>query len=120
MSRRVDRIILDTNLWISFLIKKDFKKLDLYIKSASVKIIFSLELIEEFLSVTHRPKFKPYFSKSDIESIIDLFDVYGELHDVVSNIELCRDKKDNFLLSLAKDSRADYPTDRGSRFSDFE
>ncbi len=32
MRKKVDKIIVDTNLWISFLIKKDFKKLDERIK----------------------------------------------------------------------------------------
>ena len=65
-------------------------------------------MIEEFLTVINRPKFKKYFDKSDIEKVIDLFDVYGEISDVTSNIDLCRDKKDNFLLALAKDAHADY------------
>lgn len=108
MIKKVDRIIVDTNLWISFLIKKDHTRLDSRIKSGAVKIVFSTELIEEFLSVIHRPKFKPYFLKAHIESILDLFDFYGELHDVVSDVEVCRDKNDNFLLALAKDSQADY------------
>jgi predicted nucleic acid-binding protein len=34
--------------------------------------------------------------------------VYGEITYVESRIKLCRDPKDDFLLSLAKDSKADY------------
>lgn len=108
MAKKVDRIIIDTNLWISFLITKDFKKLDEKIKAKSVRVVFSLELIEEFLTVVNRPKFKKYFEKSDIEEAIDLFDVYGEIVEVKSEVDLCRDKKDNFLLALAKDSHADF------------
>ncbi|MEQ1586435.1 MAG: putative toxin-antitoxin system toxin component, PIN family, partial [Cyclobacteriaceae bacterium] len=40
--------------------------------------------------------------------VVDLFDVYGEIVDVKSRVEICRDPKDNFLLSLAKDSKATY------------
>jgi len=108
MARKVDRIIIDTNLWISFLITKDFKKLDQRIKTKSIRVIFSLELIEEFLTVANRPKFKKYFKKSDIEELVDLFDVYGEIIEVRSEVDLCRDKKDDFLLALAKDSQADF------------
>ncbi|MDZ7648253.1 MAG: putative toxin-antitoxin system toxin component, PIN family [Cytophagales bacterium] len=106
MAKKVDRIIIDTNLWIAFLITKDFRKLDVKIKTGKVKILFSLELIEEFMEVAERPKFKKYFNKKDLEQIIDLFDVYGEIVDVKSRVEICRDPKDNFLLSLAKDSKA--------------
>jgi len=76
--------------------------------SGKIKIIFSLELIEEFLSVAHRPKFKKYFDKDDIEQLVDIFEVYGEIIEVKSNLKLCRDPKDNFLLSLAKDADANY------------
>lgn len=104
MAKKVDRIIIDTNLWISFLTTKNFKKLDKKIKTKSIRILFSLELIEESLTVVNRPKFKKYFEKSDIEEVIDLFDVYGEIVEVKTDVDLCRDKKDNFLLALAKDS----------------
>lgn len=108
MAKKVDKVIIDTNLWISFLITKDFKKLDEKIKAKSIRLIFSLELIEEFLVVISRPKLKQYFESSDVEKLIDLFDVYGEIVEVKSSIDQCRDKKDNFILALAKDSHADY------------
>lgn len=108
MANKTDRVIIDTNLWISFLITKDFKKLDSKIKSGKVKLLFSLELIEEFLTVAHRPKLKNYFSKEDLELLLDLFDIYGELVSVKSEVKVCRDPNDNFLLALAKDSKAKY------------
>ena len=108
MAKRVDRIIVDTNLWISFLIKKDFRKLDEKIKKGKIKVIFSVELIDEFLTVADRPKFRKYFEKRDTEQLIEMFDVYGEIIQVNSHIDICRDLKDNFLLSLSKDSRANY------------
>jgi len=37
-----------------------------------------------------------------------LFDKYGKLIEVSSKINECRDSKDNFLLNLAVDSKADY------------
>ena len=102
------KIILDTNLWISFLISKNFKFLDYLINEKKVKLIFSTELIEEFIAVAIRPKFKRYFSRSDIEDLLQIFDLYGEIVPVKSNVMLCRDEKDNFLLNLAVDSKADY------------
>lgn len=82
MAKKPDKIIIDTNLWISFLITKDLKKLDERIKKRSVRIFFSLDSIDEFLTVADRPKFKKHYSKTD--------------------------QKDNFLLSLSKDSQANY------------
>lgn len=108
MQRKVDRVVIDTNLWIAFLITKDFRKLDIKIKEGKLKVLFSLELIEELLTVADRPKFKKYFHKTDLIQLIDLFDVYGEVVNVKSMVKTCRDPKDNFLLSLAKDSYADF------------
>jgi uncharacterized protein len=106
MAKKPDRIIIDTNLWISFLLTKDFKKVDEKIITGLVKILFSLELIEEFLAVVERPKLKKYFDRKVIEQLIELFDSYGEIVEVKSRVNLCRDSKDNFILALAKDSKA--------------
>jgi uncharacterized protein len=108
MAQKAEKLILDTNLWISFLIKKDFKKLDRKIKTGEVKLIFSTDLLEEFITVASRPKFKKYFEKKDVSLLLELFDVYGEIIHVKSKVDICRDPKDNFLLSLSKDSKADY------------
>ena len=83
-------------------------QIDKLIKERKVTLIFSTESIEEFIEVANRPKFRKYFSKNDIDDLLDKFDQYGELNLVRSNIQICRDKKDNFLLSLAVDSKADY------------
>lgn len=105
---RNKKIILDTNLWISFLISKKFTQIDKLIENKKIILIFSDELIGEFISVVSRPKFKKYFSEKDIERILSYFDQYGKLIKVKSDIKICRDEKDNFLLNLSVDSKADY------------
>lgn len=102
------KIILDTNLWISFLISKKFSEIDNLIENKKLILIFSNELLEEFIDVVNRPKFKKYFSKKDVEKILEYFDQFGELVKVKSNINICRDEKDNFLLNLSIDSKANY------------
>jgi len=102
------KVILDTNLWISFLISRDFSFLDNYIETGKIRLIFSEELFSEFILVTERPKFKKYFAESDIKHLIQIIDRFGILVQVTSEINSCRDIKDNFLLSLAIDSNADY------------
>lgn len=102
------RVILDTNLWISFLISKRQVELDILLESRAVTLIFSKELLEEFLEVSARPKFKKFFKKSDIEALLRQIDSYGELIKVESKVEKCRDVKDNFLLNLSIDGKADF------------
>ncbi len=104
----IKRVILDTNLWISFLINDSYKEIDHLIKSDQIKLIFSIELLDEFIEVVNKPKFNKYFKDDDIIQLLNMFDEYAVLVEVKSNLDLCRDKKDNFLLNLAKDSKSDY------------
>lgn len=60
------------------------------------------------MAVAQRPKFKKYFSKSDLLRIINFIDKNGIIIEVKSKTDKCRDPKDNFLLNLAIDSKADY------------
>ena len=102
------RVIIDTNLWISFLISNKLNELDSLIDTGVIKLIFSNELIEEFLEVTNRPKFKKYFKKADVDALLNQIQNQGELIKVKSNLNICRDEKDDFLLNLSIDSKADY------------
>lgn len=101
-------VIFDTNLWISFLIRRDLRFIDSFIKKGQIKLVFSEELLQEFITVSRRPKFRDYFSTSDIEDLLRFFDMYGKLVKVTTSVSDCRDIKDNFLLNLAIDSKADY------------
>jgi len=102
------RVILDSNLWISFLISQRQKELDVLLESGAITLIFSQELLEEFLEVSERPKFKRFFKKSDIKMLLTQIETFGELIKVESKINECRDPKDNFLLSLSIDGKADF------------
>jgi putative PIN family toxin of toxin-antitoxin system len=102
------KIIIDTNLWISFLITKDFAKIDEILFSRRGILVFSQELLDEFLEVAKRPKFRRFFSTTEIEELLETIDEYADFVKVQTQIEICRDPKDNFLLSLSVDGNADY------------
>lgn len=108
MQNNVSRIIVDTNLWISFLITRDFEKLDEIIFSKRVILVFSQELLDEFLEVVSRPKFKSFFSPSDVEAILETIHHFADFVSVQTKVNVCRDVKDNFLLSLSVDGKADF------------
>ena len=108
MKIKKNKIIIDTNLWISFLITKNYTKLDSLFENNKIQLLFSKELINEFILVVTRPKFKKYFSESDIKKLIKTFDSIGKLIQVKSDVKVCRDFKDNFLLNLAIDGKANY------------
>jgi len=61
-------IILDTNIWISFLISNRYKNLDLLFSQSRIKILFSTELLSEIQDTIEKPKLKK-FGKTKIQTI---------------------------------------------------
>lgn len=106
MTKTKDRLIIDTNLWISFLLSNDFKRLDDLFADAGCMLIFSEELLDEFIEVARRPKFEKYFTLVDLQKLIRQISFHSEFIKVSSEVNFCRDPKDNFLLSLALDGEA--------------
>jgi putative PIN family toxin of toxin-antitoxin system len=102
------RIVIDTNIWISFLIGKHFSSLEEILYSKALIILYSSELVRELDEVLSSPKFRKYFNKEEREIISEIFKTTGEKIKVTSKVKSCRDLKDNFLLALCKDGQADY------------
>jgi uncharacterized protein len=102
------RVIIDTNFWISYLISNNFIQLDKIINSRSCTIIFSQELLDEFIEVARRPKLIKYFEQSYLEKILENIDEFAEFIQVYSEVKFLNDNKDDFLLSLAIDGKAEY------------
>lgn len=100
------RIVIDTNLWINFLLTSDYTKVDSLFDDNNMTLLFSQELIDEFVEVAQRPKFRKYFSIDDIEDLLKIVRAKAQFISVTSVVDLCRDPKDNFLLALAQDGNA--------------
>lgn len=66
------RIVIDTNIWISFLIGKSITGLSEAIISGQVIVLFSDDLFSELIEVLKRPKFKKYFSEPAIENLVTI------------------------------------------------
>jgi len=102
------RIVIDTGVWISFLIGKVLAKLKDYLKKENFIILFSDELFDELVEVLHRPRIKKYVKDEQRDEIIGVIHYKGEWIKIKEKTDICRDKKDNFLLDLAANGKADY------------
>lgn len=102
------KVIVDTNIWISFLIGKSLKGLQYYIDSQTVLIVTCNEQIQEMTEVFKKPKIKKYFTSEQIGEFFELLDESSVNVIIKTKTDLCRDLKDNYLLSLAIDSNADF------------
>ena len=107
MKKPYKKVIIDTNLWIHFLISKDFSAFDRLLNE-EVVLVFSKELLEEFLEVAQRPKFLRFFSLQSVYDLLEIIQRKAIFVEVISEVAVCRDYKDNFLLALAKDAKADF------------
>ena len=108
MPKKIKRVIIDTNLWISFLITNNLNILSEIFLFERFQIIFSDELFNELLDVARRPKFKKYFDEKSVKLLIENISEKLEFIEVASAITICRDLKDNFILALSIDGNADY------------
>ncbi len=106
MPETKDRVVIDTNLWISFLLTKEFSKLDRVFADQSLVLLFSQELLDEFVEVARRPKFSKYFSLTNLQDLLQQISLRAEFITTTSITTACRDPKDNFLLALSADGKA--------------
>lgn len=102
------KLIVDTNVWISFLISPNLEWLESHLESGTVTLLFSDKSLSEVVTVAQRPKLRKYFSSKQLKALISLFDTYGTMISVSSKLDICRDSDDNFLLKLAVDGDADF------------
>jgi putative PIN family toxin of toxin-antitoxin system len=102
------KIIIDSNIWISFLIGKSLTRLQYYIDSQSIFIITCDEQIQELTTVFNHTRIQKYFTKDQIAEFFELLNETSQKVILKTKVELCRDLKDNYLLSLAIDSEADF------------
>ena len=80
--KRPLRIIIDTNLWISFIITKKYTLLDSYLFFKEAILLFSEELIDEINQTIQKPKLKKIFGKEALEEMLSRFDPFIELIEV--------------------------------------
>ena len=102
------KIVVDTNIWISFLIGKKLSRLKDSILKSRVEIFFSDELYQEIIKVLEYPRILKHASLSEFFELINLFG--GKIHFIKPDCIFadCRDSKDNFLLDLAVSANVDY------------
>jgi putative PIN family toxin of toxin-antitoxin system len=100
-------VILDTNLLISsFLSKNTREQLEQIVISPHIQLLVCDDLLREYSEVLQRPKF--HISEHQVRSYLAFLHPKFKHIELVSEISLCRDIKDNFLLALARDGRASY------------
>lgn len=105
---KILKVIIDTNLWVSFLIGKELVNLKGLIVDGQVQPVFSKESLDELKQVTQRPKLQKYFPPEKVNELLLFLNAISLFVEIQSDVKICRDPKDNFLLAIAQESQADY------------
>lgn len=104
------RVILDTNIWISFLIGHQSQLMRSILTDSRVEVFVCPQLIAEIIDVANRGKIAKYLRPNDITDLFAIINVFCHSTDIKAEVPYnsVRDPKDVYLLSLAETIGADY------------
>lgn len=94
------KVIIDTNVWVSYFMYKRFSELANIILNADAVVYTCDELIIEIIDVLGRKKFKKYIDLP-IESYINFHNEIAINKKIVRKYKNSPDVDDNFLYDLA-------------------
>ncbi len=104
------KVIIDTNLWISFLIGHQTQLVRRMLTDLRFDVYVCIRLIEEIRDVASRDKIAKFLKPTDLDdllAIIHAFCKYSTIN-VETPSSAVRDPKDLYLLQLAETIGADY------------
>lgn len=98
--------ILDTNIWISYLLSKKYDTLVKIILENTFEIATCKNLVTEFEQVLQRKKFKKYIRKNEINEAVKIHLKLCKFIDIELKANELTDRKDNYLLDLYRAAKA--------------
>jgi len=105
------RAVVDTNILIRALLKPTGTVAPVLgrLRAGDYAVLYSTELLEEIADVLSRSRFRSKYGiqGEDIEALLGLIVLRGEGVVPLERIEACRDPKDNKVLDVAVEGRAD-------------
>jgi hypothetical protein len=104
------KVIIDTNLWISFLIGHQTQLVRRMLTDMRFDVYVCARLVEEIRDVASRDKISKYVTPSDIDDLLAIINAFCQFAVISTEAPATaiRDPKDLYLLSLAETIGADY------------
>ena len=103
------KVILDCNIWISFLLSRQDCLLRRMLMDTRFDIYICDELLAEIVNVARRDKIRKRVSEAELQQLLKIIDAFCEKTTIDHIAEsIIRDPKDLYLLSLAETINADY------------
>ena len=106
----MNKVIIDTNLWISFLIGHQAGLVRRMLTDLRFDVYVCAQLIEEIRDVANRDKIRKYLGPNDLDDLLDIINAFCQFALIEADISpmAIRDPKDLYLLALADTIGADY------------
>ena len=106
----MNKVIIDTNLWISFLIGHQAGLVRRMLTDLRFDVYVCAQLIEEIRDVANRDKIRQYLGPNDLDDLLDIINAFCQFALIEADISpmAIRDPKDLYLLALADTIGADY------------
>mgnify|MGYP006331459671 FL=1 len=103
------KVILDCNIWISFLLSTQDCLLKRMLMDTRFDIYVCEELLSEIINVARRDKIRKRVSENELQQLLKIIDAFC-IKTTISQIaeSIIRDPKDVYLLSLAETIDANY------------
>lgn len=103
------RVILDSNIWISFLIGHQIQTVRRILTDMRVDVYVCNNLIAEIVDVANRDKIRKYIKDNELEDLLRIIRAYCNIVPLETKAKsVVRDPKDLYLISLAETVDADY------------
>ena len=104
------RVIIDTNLWISFLIGHQTRLMRMMLTDLRFDVYVCSRLVEEIRDVASRDKISRRVRPADVEDLLSLIHAFCQFATIDTEVapSAVRDPKDLYLLALADTINADY------------
>ena len=101
------RVIFDSNIWVSFAIGKRLDELKLTFTHPNIEIFICRKLLWEVSDAAKKPKLSKYISPDRREMLLEIMEAC-HVADIEEQVFIARDSKDNYLLDLAAKVNADF------------
>ncbi|HYV93574.1 MAG TPA: putative toxin-antitoxin system toxin component, PIN family [Chitinophagales bacterium] len=98
------KFILDTNIWISYIVTDTLGELIESIVLKELTIYADRHLMNEIKNVLLRPKYKKYL-KAPVSQFIEVIELGVTMVNTQPRVSHLPDPKDNFLIALARASQ---------------
>jgi len=103
------KIVIDTNLWISFLIGKRLSVLKSLLTHPAFAIFVCDEILNEIQNISSKQKIRKYVGIDDIIDTLEIINNFCQYAAITKKaVSPVRDANDLYLLSLADTIDADY------------